>query len=116
MVADDAVPDPTMEQAFIRLIERQNALQDDTGAGGMRRLWALARRRVTRSCGTRGAADYFVLPPILLFLFAFAVSLDVKDVRVGVVLESDGADARSLWRWRSPPPFLRVTPPGTGRH
>ena len=31
MVADDAVPDPTMEQAFIRLIERQNALQDDTG-------------------------------------------------------------------------------------
>jgi ABC-2 type transport system ATP-binding protein len=28
MVADDALPDPTMEDAFIRLIERQNAAQD----------------------------------------------------------------------------------------
>jgi ABC-2 type transport system ATP-binding protein len=28
MVTDEALPDPTMEQAFIRLIERQNALED----------------------------------------------------------------------------------------
>ena len=28
MVVDDALPDPTMEQAFIRLIERQNAIED----------------------------------------------------------------------------------------
>ncbi|MEE4146606.1 MAG: ATP-binding cassette domain-containing protein [Halieaceae bacterium] len=28
-VADEALPDPTMEQAFIRLIERRNALEDD---------------------------------------------------------------------------------------
>jgi ABC-2 type transport system ATP-binding protein len=28
MVADDSLPDPTMEDAFIRLIERQNAAQD----------------------------------------------------------------------------------------
>ncbi len=28
MAADEALPDPTMEQAFIRLIERQNALED----------------------------------------------------------------------------------------
>ena len=28
MVTDQATPDPTMEQAFIRLIERQNALED----------------------------------------------------------------------------------------
>ncbi|MCB1699399.1 MAG: ABC transporter ATP-binding protein [Halioglobus sp.] len=28
MVADDALPDPTMEDAFIRLVERQNALED----------------------------------------------------------------------------------------
>jgi ABC-2 type transport system permease protein len=32
----------------------------------------------------------------LLFLFAFAVSLDVRDVRLGVVLESDSAEAQSL--------------------
>jgi hypothetical protein len=28
MAADESLPDPTMEQAFIRLIERQNALED----------------------------------------------------------------------------------------
>ncbi len=31
MVTDEALPDPTMEQAFIRLIERQNALEDNKG-------------------------------------------------------------------------------------
>lgn len=38
----------------------------------------------------------FVLPVVLLFLFAFALSLDVRGVRVGVVVESDGAAAREL--------------------
>jgi ABC-2 type transport system permease protein len=38
----------------------------------------------------------FVLPVVLLFLFAYAVSLDVRDVRIGVVLEGDGAAAQSL--------------------
>jgi ABC-2 type transport system permease protein len=38
----------------------------------------------------------FVLPVVLLLLFAYAVSLDAKDVRVGVVLESPGASAQSL--------------------
>ena len=38
----------------------------------------------------------FVLPVVLLLLFAYAVSLDAKEVRVGVVLESPGASAQSL--------------------
>jgi drug efflux transport system permease protein len=38
----------------------------------------------------------FALPVMLLFLFAYAVSLDVKGVRLGVVLESDSAAAQSL--------------------
>ena len=38
----------------------------------------------------------FVLPVVLLLLFAYAVSLDAKDVRVGVVLESPGAAALEL--------------------
>jgi len=37
-----------------------------------------------------------VLPLILLFLFAYAVSLDIRHVRIGVVLESPGAVARTL--------------------
>jgi len=38
----------------------------------------------------------FALPVLLLFLFAYAVSLDVHGVRLGVVLETDSADAQSL--------------------
>jgi len=38
----------------------------------------------------------FVLPVVLLVLFAYAVSLDARKVRIGVVLESPGASARSL--------------------
>lgn len=38
----------------------------------------------------------FVLPIVMLFLFAYAVSLDIKAVPIGVVLESDGAAAQSL--------------------
>ena len=77
----------------------------------MRRLWALARKESYQILRDPAALLItFVLPPILLFLFAFAVSLDVKDVRVGVVLESDGADARSLAAAFAATPFLRVTP------
>ena len=38
----------------------------------------------------------FILPVLLLFLFAYAVSLDVREVRIGVVMENEGAAARSL--------------------
>ncbi|MXS85507.1 ABC transporter permease [Nitrosomonas sp. HPC101] len=38
----------------------------------------------------------FVLPVVLLLLFAYAVSLDAKNIRVGVVLESPGAEAQEL--------------------
>jgi ABC-2 type transport system permease protein len=38
----------------------------------------------------------FLLPVVLLFLFAFAVSLDVRAVRVGVVVESETTDAQNL--------------------
>jgi ABC-2 type transport system permease protein len=38
----------------------------------------------------------FVLPVVLLFLFAFAISLDVRAVAVGIVVESDAGPAREL--------------------
>ena len=38
----------------------------------------------------------FVLPVVLLLLFAYAVSLDAKNIRIGVVLESPGASAQTL--------------------
>jgi ABC-2 type transport system permease protein len=52
----------------------------------------------------------FVLPVVLLFLFAYAVSLDVREVRIGVVLESDSASAQSLAAAFSGTRYLKVTP------
>jgi len=77
----------------------------------MRRLWALVRKETWQILRDPAALLItFVLPPILLFLFAFAVSLDVKDVRVAVVLESDGPQARALAAAFSGTRYLRVTP------
>jgi len=50
----------------------------------------------------------FVLPVVLLLLFAYAVSLDARNVRVGVVLESPGASAQSLAAAFSGTRFLQV--------
>lgn len=50
-----------------------------------------------------------VLPLILLFLFAYAVSLDVRHVRIGVVLESPGAVAQTLADAFSGTRYLDVT-------
>ncbi len=38
----------------------------------------------------------FVLPLLLLFLFGYGVSLDANRVRIGLVMEDTGPDARSL--------------------
>ncbi len=50
----------------------------------------------------------FVLPVVLLLLFAYAVSLDAKEVHVGVVLESPGASAQSLAAAFSGTRFLKT--------
>lgn len=38
----------------------------------------------------------FVLPVILLFLYGFGVSLDAREVRLGVLLQDQGADGKDL--------------------
>lgn len=52
----------------------------------------------------------FVLPTVLLFLFAYAVSLDVQDVRIAVVVESDAAAARELAAAFAASRYFDVTP------
>ncbi len=52
----------------------------------------------------------FVLPAILLFLFAFAVSLDIRKVPLGVVLESDQTPAQSLAAAFAASRYFQVTP------
>ncbi len=76
-----------------------------------RRLLALVRKeslQAIRDPSTILIA--FVLPVVLLFLFAYAVSLDVREVRIGVVLESDGAAAQSLAAAFAGTRYLKVTP------
>lgn len=63
----------------------------------MRRLLALVHKeslQIVRDPSTILIA--FVLPVVLLFLYAYAVSLDIRNVHIGVVLESDSARAQSL--------------------
>ena len=52
----------------------------------------------------------FVLPVILLFLFAYAVSLDIRKVPIGLVLESDSGAAHSLAAAFSGTRYFVVTP------
>lgn len=52
----------------------------------------------------------FVLPVVLLFLYAFAVSLDVRAVKLGVVLEDDAPAAQSLAAAFAATRYFEVTP------
>ena len=62
-----------------------------------RRLLALVRKETLQAVRDPSTILIaFVLPVILLLLFAFAVSLDVRDVQLGLVLETDSSAAQSL--------------------
>jgi len=52
----------------------------------------------------------FILPIILLFLFAYAVSLDVRQIRIGVVLENDTPEATELAAAFGATRYFAVTP------
>ena len=76
-----------------------------------RRLLALVRKeglQVVRDPSAILIA--FVLPVILLFLFAYAVSLDIRQVPIGLVLESDDPSAQSLAAAFSGTRYFQVTP------
>jgi ABC-2 type transport system permease protein len=51
----------------------------------------------------------FVMPPLLFFLFANAVSLDLEDVRLGVALEGSGPAAQELAAAFDATPYFKVT-------
>ena len=77
----------------------------------LRRLLALVRKETLQAVRDPSTILIaFVLPVILLLLFAFAVSLDVRDVRLGLVLESDSASAQSLAAAFSGTRYFQVTP------
>ncbi len=80
----------------------------------LRRLRAMVKKEVLQVRRDPSALLIaFVLPPVLLLFFSFGVSLDVKNVGVGVVLESDGPHARDLAAAYQATPYMQVT---TARH
>ncbi|MDL2286666.1 ABC transporter permease [Desulfococcaceae bacterium OttesenSCG-928-F15] len=52
----------------------------------------------------------FVLPVIMLFLYSYAVSLDIREVPIGLVQESDSNAAQSLAAAFSGTPYFKVMP------
>jgi ABC-2 type transport system permease protein len=52
----------------------------------------------------------FFLPPLLMIFFSYGVSLDVRDIKVGLVAESDGPYTRDLAAAFTASPYLQVYP------
>ena len=81
------------------------------GRASLRRLAALVRKESLQVWRDPSSLVItFVLPVVLLFLFAYAVSLDIRKVRIGVVLESDSAAAQTLAAAFSGTTYFEVTP------
>ncbi len=66
-------------------------------AAGRRRLRGMVRKewlQILRDPSSIAIA--FVLPVVLLFLFGYGISLDAKDIRLGLVIEHADNDSRDL--------------------
>ena len=77
----------------------------------IRRLTAIVRKetlQIFRDPSTLLVA--FALPVVMLFLFAYAVSLDIQNVRIGLVMESDSEAAQSLGAAFAGSRYFSVTP------
>jgi ABC-2 type transport system permease protein len=76
----------------------------------LHRIRTLARkefRQVLRDPGSIAIA--IVLPIVMIVLFGYGLSLDVKDVQVAVVIEDAGPDATELARAFGGSPYFRAT-------
>src|SRR5215472_9336934 len=63
----------------------------------LRRVWALIRKESHELVrDPRSIAIGLVMPVILVLLFGYGLSLDVKDVPVAIVLEDSSPNAREL--------------------
>lgn len=50
----------------------------------------------------------FILPAILLFIYAYGVSLDIKHLRIGLVMEDTAPDAQSFAKSLTNSPYFHV--------
>ena len=112
-VANRERPDPTMEDAFIGLVEARRKRKTQRG---MRQTFSFSRLvglvykeslQVIRD--PSAILVTFALPTVMMLVFAFALSLDQTHVPIGIVLETDGADAQSLAAAFSSTDYFDVT-------
>ena len=78
--------------------------------GFTRRLLALSKKeslQILRDPSSNIIA--FVLPVIMLFIFGYGINLDTAGLRVGLVLEDSGPEARRFADSLFGSPYLRVT-------
>ena len=97
-------PDPTLEDAFIELVEQydrrvQNVrqLRPNPGAPGGGAWRGLCRKELMQI--VRDPSSYLIaglMPLLLLFIFGYGVSLDLRQVPVAVVVENPTPEANSL--------------------
>ena len=72
------------------------------------RLWALTKKealQIVRDPSSIVIA--FVLPLTLLFLFGYGLSLDAREIRIGIALEDGGQPARDLARRFAGNPYFK---------
>ena len=75
----------------------------------LRRMSALIRKEFTQiRRDPSSLLIAFVLPVILLFLYGFGVSLDAKEIKVGVALQDPGKDGDSLAAAFLASPYFRA--------
>jgi ABC-2 type transport system permease protein len=78
-----------------------------------RRLWALCKKesfQIVRDPTSIIIA--FVLPAILLIIFGFGLSFDANDLRVGVVMEDNGPEARDFVSTLEGSPYISLVTVG----
>jgi ABC-2 type transport system permease protein len=76
----------------------------------LRRLWALCRKetyQIVRDPSSIIIA--FVLPIVMLLIFGYGINLDSSGLRVGLVLEDTGPEARLFAASLIGSPYLRIT-------
>jgi len=79
-----------------------------------RRLLALCRKETAQIVRDPSSILIaFVLPVILLFIFGFGVNLDANRVRVGVVVEDSGAEARRFLEVLQGSPYFGLRQDGS---
>ena len=79
------------------------------GAGSFRRIRALCRKetyQILRDPSSNIIA--FILPVVMLLIFGYGINLDSYGLRVGLVLEDTGPEARLFAASLSGSPYLRI--------